>query len=1787
MGIKDKRKLTFLKVIIFSVLLGLINLPAYSQIFNEAEDFVEMNGVQTENTSDLGKGQNVGWIDDGDWMEYDINIPVEGNYIISVRVASEIGGGVLGVINNGNSLGNFNIPSTGGWQNWQTVKGGEFILEAGIQRVRLLASTGGFNLNWFEIRLSNPVDNDLPTPPNIVNKYSNENSVSIYWNSSNDATTPVTGYKIYNNGNFVAFTRNNSIKLNNLLPEKEYVFDIYAYDLAGNKSPSTQVIASTTSSKRELVWFDEFDGTQVDQNKWNFQVGGNGWGNGEAQYYTNGTNSSVSNGNLIIEARKETIGSNNYTSSRMNTSGKGDFLYGRIEVKAKLPRTGGTWPAIWTLPTEWVYGNWPNAGEIDIMEHTGNSLNYVFGTIHTGAYNHLQDTQKSGGKVFSDVVNTYHTYALEWYPDHLDWYYDDELIFSFNNEYKTFAEWPFDVPHHLILNVAVGGGLGGVINHDGEWPQQMMVDYVRVYDFKFGDGDTIAPSSPTNMQAKVEGLNVELSWNKSMDNEYVDKYYIYQDGVLIDSTSRLSYIPKNLDPSTAYTFSVQAKDFAENFSNQVSIEVTTENIQPITIPGKIEAENFVYMEGMVTETCTDVGGGLNMAYIDEGDFLEYYINVPSDGSYYLHTRAASQLNKGKIELINENEEVLVTVETPITGGWQTWKTVISDGFNLTAGTQRIRIKSLSNQFNINWFEIASQTNSGNGFLKAEGKKIIDANGEEVLLRGMGPGGWQIMEGYMMQTSGFAGSQHEIKEKLIDLMGEANTETFFNKWRENHFTKRDVDSLAAWGFNSIRIPMHYNLFTLPIEEEPIAGENTWIETGFELIDNVLEWAAPYSMYVILDMHATPGGQGRGSEINDYDPTKPSLWESQENKDKLVALWTRIADRYKDNPWIGGYDLINETHWDLPGNTALRNLYDDITEGIRSVDSNHILFIEGNWYANDFNALTPAWDDNMVYSFHKYWSYNDTASIQWVLDLRNEHNVPLWMGEAGENSNTWFTDAITLFENNNIGWAWWTMRKIGDIDSPYAVDINQGYQKVIDYWKGEGPRPTEQETFDAMMQLAENLLVDNSSYRKDVPDAIIRQVQTNDTRPYHGTPTPIPGIVYASDFDLGKNNHAYYDTDVADYNLSTGGFQAWNKGWSYRNDGVDIEKNSETSNSNGFNIGFVNKGEWTKYTVQIDETAAYKATFRLATQENGGEFYLSLDDQAITSIQTVSSTGGWTQYTTFEVSHVLLTAGEHSLKLHFNNDIPFNVTSMSFEKTGEVNDVALNALNGNTGENEKSIEITISEALLASSLDGTLNQFTVFVNGEERVITSIAENPSKDRTFILTLDKYLIKSDDIKVSYSGAAIQSQSGKTLNTFIDLPINNESPDRVVIPGLIQVEDYDYMIGLGIEDTTDEGGGQNLGFTDPGDYADYSIFVPQSGHYGIKFRVAGLNVGQIGLYSVDENDVETELVVVNTVITNGWQTWVTTSDNVFIEEGIHTLRMKILSGGFNLNWIEFDYPDSDGDGVLDDDDLCPNTIEGATVDVNGCELFTIPADNYVLTISSETCRSQNNGSINIIAIENYDYSVTLTGENYSETKSFTSEIGFEGLSAGTYTLCITIIGVSNYEQCFTIIVTEPDELSVSTTDKNGNTKTGKVNNSKNMTVSLSGGELYYVTLNNKTIITSESIIELELVQGVNTLSVKTNKDCQGIYNETIMLNSQPIVFPNPIIDNTINISSANFYENDIPVEIYDLTGKLLFSKTYHVTASQLKIDVSTMPKGIYLLKIASNGNTFNYKIIK
>jgi beta-glucanase (GH16 family) len=233
------------------------------------------------------------------------------------------------------------------------------------------------------------------------------------------------------------------------------------------------------------VWADEFDvnGTP-DANKWGYDVGGNGWGNNELQYYTNTGNAAIENGILKITAKKENYSGRDYTSARMVTRNKADWLYGRIEVKAKIPKGRGTWPAIWTLPTESAYGSWPKSGEIDLMEHVGFDPNRVHFTIHTEAFNHTLGTQKGSNKIIPSATDSFHVYRADWTPYGLRGYFDGEQVFEFLNQYSGSPYWPFDKKFHLILNIAVGGNWGGAQGIDNAvFPAVMEVDYVRAYKF--------------------------------------------------------------------------------------------------------------------------------------------------------------------------------------------------------------------------------------------------------------------------------------------------------------------------------------------------------------------------------------------------------------------------------------------------------------------------------------------------------------------------------------------------------------------------------------------------------------------------------------------------------------------------------------------------------------------------------------------------------------------------------------------------------------------------------------------------------------------------------------------------------------------------------------------------------------------------------------------------------------------------------------------------------------------------------------------------------------------------------------------------------------------------------------------------------------------------------------------------------------------------------------------------------------------------------------------------------
>jgi hypothetical protein len=837
------------------------------------------------------------------------------------------------------------------------------------------------------------------------------------------------------------------------------------------------------------------------------------------------------------------------------------------------------------------------------------------------------------------------------------------------------------------------------------------------------------------------------------------------------------------------------------------------------------------------------------------------------------------------------------------------------------------------------FMTASMPCKSQHFLRTEGISIVNASGDTVLLRGMGLGGWMLQEGYMLQTSGFADAQFQIKDKIEELVGPLNTQMFYDAWLANHMRKIDLDTMKSWGFNSVRLPMHYNLFTLPIEDEPIPGEQTWLNTGFELTDSLISWCAQNEMYVILDLHAAPGGQGYESSISDYDPEKPSLWESDLNKEKTVMLWKRLAERYADEQWVGGYDLLNEPNWNLANNSALRDLYVEITNAIRSVDNRHIIFIEGNWFANDFTGLTPPWDDNMVYSPHKYWSYNVTGSIQWVLSIRDEFNVPIYFGEWGENSNTWFREAIRLFEEHDLGWACWPLKKIESIAGPLSVVKAPEYQTLLDYWRGQGNAPSVEFARGALMGLTEDVKLENCVYQRDVIDAMFRQVKSEDVVPFRTQ--NIPGVVYATDFDLGPVGSAYFDVDVANYQVSTGNFTAWNEGWLYRNDGVDIQACTDLVQSNGYNVAWMNAGEWMQYDVSVALNGIYDIHLRLASNATGGKFHFSANGADISKVTDVPNTGSWQNWQTVSVPDVILSQADRKLRFFVDN-AGFNASGFEFEFKGESTAVPAGAVSAKV-DDENSVLLVVNKRL-TTSLPMSPADFEIFVDGNLVQIQSVELNLNHHREITFGVDHTFQASEVIQISYSGTDIQAEDGTLLEMFQMMDVDNTIAIVHALPGRIEADDYFFQSGVELENTSDVGGGQNVGHLDGGDYMDYYINVPETRAYRVDYRTAALTEeGKVLLQLVDDGGEITVLHGVTFPPTGGWQSWTTTSKTAILTKGVQHLRVAIDKPLFNLNWFEFTYLTSTTDPeIIQEFRLSPNPGSGL-VTVNA--VLTSPMD--------------------------------------------------------------------------------------------------------------------------------------------------------------------------------------------------------------------------------------------------
>jgi len=357
-------------------------------------------------------------------------------------------------------------------------------------------------------------------------------------------------------------------------------------------------------------------------------------------------------------------------------------------------------------------------------------------------------------------------------------------------------------------------------------------------------------------------------------------------------------------------------------------------------------------------------------------------------------------------------------------------------------------------------------------LRADGTKVVNAQNAEAVLRAVGLGYWLLQEGYMLNPHDQSKAANQWQMKRIyyqEGLTEEEVEAFYRRWRENFITKQDIDYIASLGFNAVRLPMHYDLFLTPEQravrhsvirdraklEDYSDALADWNDSGtlfarddldgFVVIDRLLDWCAANQLYVVLDLHAAPGGQG--TDVNIADVLEPNyLWLGKDSQgrfvyqDITVQLWEKIALRYRNDDRIAWYDVINEPN-NVPQNQWIRDIHERIINAIRATGDTHLIMVEGNGWGNNYNGILPGdFTDrsNLIYSAHRYWiseaddlqqdpDPNQINRIRNLVNFRNRVNVPVWVGETGENTNDWLRQNIRKLEDQGIGWCHWPLKR----------------------------------------------------------------------------------------------------------------------------------------------------------------------------------------------------------------------------------------------------------------------------------------------------------------------------------------------------------------------------------------------------------------------------------------------------------------------------------------------------------------------------------------------------------------------------------------------------------------------------------------------------------------------------------------------------------------------------------------------------------------------------------------
>jgi endoglucanase len=562
------------------------------------------------------------------------------------------------------------------------------------------------------------------------------------------------------------------------------------------------------------------------------------------------------------------------------------------------------------------------------------------------------------------------------------------------------------------------------------------------------------------------------------------------------------------------------------------------------------------------------------------------------------------------------------------------------------------------------------------YLRANGTKIVDSSNNTVYLKGMNIGNWLLWEGYLMMGDFNYRTHTQFLNSLATAVGGiANAKEFEHQWRLNYVTEQTIIDLKNLGFNSVRVPFHYNMF----------WQNGGVSNhGFQYIDRLVTWCRTHGVYILLDMHAAPGYQNPGDHSDNVNSNSSQprdtvkFWDG-DNVKIASQVWRHIANYYKNEPMIWGYDLINEPVLQAGREYELLGSMITMRNAIREVDNNHIIVAEGGWWASQMQFLdwknpttqsatgvSARWDNNLVYETHHYVFGNAGAinDLNARKDITNNLGVPLILGEYGEDTPQILRTMTDWSIANIAGYFPWSFKKMTHDKTLWTIPQNTIYSQVVNFIKNGGTPPAN--AYTGMINFAKNNIANGSAgiqYHQDFYDAV----------KYVGITLP-PSCATASYKSIGK-------IEAESYCEMTG---------------IQTENTSDTGG--GLNVGYLDVGDWMDYRINVPSAGTYTVTYRVASPNTSGEILFQVGGATLAST-VIPSTGGWQNWTN-KTASVSLAAGNQKMRLYVRG-AGFNINYFQIAST-------------TTSSAAKSS--VASSSTLSSAVSGTL------ANGTYKVINA---------------------------------------------------------------------------------------------------------------------------------------------------------------------------------------------------------------------------------------------------------------------------------------------------------------------------------------------------------------------------------------------------------------------------------------------------------------------------------